>query len=108
MQSTPIRAGIFLGHEMHTKFDDGFYRKWNFPVDFDLKIEDFTHYVVIFRYDSWDYSGGLTGDSEGEQFDVIHVEPVAEHIEGFISQRDKLNRLIGEYVSGISEKYKDK
>lgn len=106
---------ILLGKDMHSSYDSrtGYEKKWIYPSsellnimglgDIEKQIKDDTFYTVKSIHKTWDYSGGLMGDSEGESDEVLYIEETPNEVLGDMMKIKSLQASVDLYKRIVRE-----
>lgn len=102
LQRTKVH--FMKGKEMHNHVEGKIFEVyWVYPDGIEKKIKDNVTYIVRFKYESWDYCGGLTGDSEGERYTPVYIEKAPERVLKTLEELRKCNEQVDIIKAHINE-----
>ena len=103
-----VRVDFFHGREMHTEYKNQEENIWEYQNGISEKeIKNNVLYTVGYLYDSWDYSGGLMGDSCGERHTVVFLSETPLDVKAAISTKKHVQKYIDKYRVGVLKNLKN-
>ena len=92
------------GKEMHSHIKDEIFEvRWKYPDGIEEKIKDDVTYIVRFKHESWDYCGGLVGDSKDERYTPVYIEKAPERVLKTLEELRKCTEQINIIKTHINE-----
>ena len=97
---------IFKGKDIHSRIEEDYFENiWVYPNnEMESCIDDDSCYTVVFNRESWDYEGGLMGDSCGQKTKVFSIEKTPKFILDTLEEIDKLKSCVFQYKNEVHDK----